>query len=382
MQYRTFGSTGKQVSALGFGMMRLPLMDGGQGSFDRGGHQIDREKAIANLRYAIDHGVNYVDTAYNYMDGNSERLTGDALLDGYREKVFLATKSPVWLYESEADFDRLLDEQLERLHTDHIDFYLLHALSRDRWENKICKFHVVEKMQKAKAAGKIRYMGFSFHDDLDAFRTIVDGGPWDFCQIQLNYLDVEYQAGLAGLRYAADKGMGVVIMEPLRGGSLVNVAEPVADVFRRMDKKPVEGALDFLWDLPQVSLLLSGMGTMEQVEENITYADRSAVGMLTPQQRELVSQARTEHRKFFSVPCTACNYCSVCPQKVAIPFIFKAMNRYAMGEEGGARKDYRETVPQQGKQGDACVTCRSCEEICPQHISISEWMPKIHDLLG
>ena len=203
MQYRDFGKTGLKVSALGFGMMRLPLLDGTQGSFDRGtADQIDKETSIKMLRQAIDNGLNYVDTAYNYLDGNSELITGEALKDGYREKVFLATKSPVWLYENEDDFDRLLDEQLAKLQTDHIDFYLLHALHGERFDEKIVKFNTIEKMKAAKAAGKIRYMGFSFHDNLDAFKRIVDAADWDFCQIQLNYVDVEYQAGIAGLEYA------------------------------------------------------------------------------------------------------------------------------------------------------------------------------------
>lgn len=382
MQYREFGKTGLKVSALGFGMMRLPLLDGSQGSFDRGtANQIDREASIQMLRYAIDNGLNYVDTAYNYLDGNSELITGEALQDGYRDKVFLATKSPVWLYESEEDFDRLLDEQLNKLQTDHIDFYLLHSLHKERFEEKILKYGTIEKMKAAKAAGKIRYMGFSFHDDLDTFKRIVDAADWDFCQIQLNYVDVEYQAGIAGLEYAAGKGLAVVIMEPLRGGSLVNVPAPVKAVFDRMGKTPVQAGLDFLWDRPEVSLLLSGMGSLAQVRENMGYAAESAVGKLSDAQRAMMAEAREERRKFFNIPCTACNYCSVCPQQIAIPAIFKAMNRYGMGQESGGKKDYQ-TLAEAANVGDCCVGCKRCEEICPQHIAISDWMPKVHKLLG
>lgn len=382
MQYREFGKTGLKVSALGFGMMRLPLLDGSQGSFDRGtAKEIDKEGSIRMLRHAIDNGLNYVDTAYNYLDGNSELITGEALQDGYREKVFLATKSPVWLYESEEDFDRLLDEQLRKLQTDHIDFYLLHSLHKERFEEKVLKFGTIEKMKAAKAAGKIRYMGFSFHDDLETFKRIVDAADWDFCQIQLNYVDVEYQAGIAGLEYAASKGLAVVIMEPLRGGSLVNVPEPVKAIFDKMGKTPVQAGLDFLWDRPEVSLLLSGMGSLEQVQENMGYAAASAVGKLSDQERAMMMQAKEERRKFFNIPCTACNYCSICPQQIAIPAIFKAMNRYGMGEESGGKRDYK-TVAESANVGDQCVGCKACEAICPQQIAISDWMPKIHKILG
>jgi predicted aldo/keto reductase-like oxidoreductase len=382
MQYRDFGKTGLKVSALGFGMMRLPLYDGTQGSFDRDvTNLVDKETSIKMLRHAIDNGLNYVDTAYNYLNGTSEIITGEALKDGYREKVFLATKSPVWLYESEEDFDRLLDEQLAKLQTDHIDFYLLHSLHGERFDEKILKFNTIEKMKAAKAAGKIRYMGFSFHDNLDSFKRIVDAADWDFCQIQLNYVDVDYQAGIEGLEYAASKGLAVVIMEPLRGGSLVNVPAPVKAIFDKMGKTPVQAALDFLWDRPEVSLLLSGMGYQEQVEENMAYADASAVGKLSDEERAMMLQAKEERRKFFNIPCTACNYCNICPQQIAIPAIFKAMNRYGMGEESSGKKDYK-AITEQGNVGDQCIGCKACEGICPQHIEISDWMPKIHKILG
>ena len=236
MKYRKFGSTGLEVSALGFGCMRLPIHE------DK---TIDEEKAIAMIRHAIDSGVNYVDTAYPYHQGTSELVVGKALKDGYREKTYLADKLPVWLIEKEEDFDKYLDEQLEKLGTDHIDFYLLHALSRERFEERVKKFNLTKKMEEAKAAGKIRYLGFSFHDSLDVFKEIVDYYHWDFCQIQYNYINTNYQAGTEGLKYAASKGLGVVVMEPLLGGKLANLAEHVAEVVP--DKKSqVEYALDFL----------------------------------------------------------------------------------------------------------------------------------------
>ncbi len=378
MQYRDFGTTGVKVSALGFGMMRLPTPDGGQGGFSR--TEVDEEAAIANLRRAIDAGVNYVDTAYNYSNGKSEIITGKALKDGYREKVNLATKLPIWEVKCEEDFDRILSEQFKKLDVDRIDMYLIHSLSRDKWENVCLKYDIPGRMLKAKESGKVRFIGFSFHDDLETFKEIVDcGTPWDFCQIQLNYLDTENQAGLEGLRYAASKGMGVVVMEPLRGGYLARVPEQVAEVFQKVGKTPVEGALDFLWDLPEVSLLLSGMSAMPQVEENLTYAARSSVGMLNAEEKAAVEQAARMMASAASVPCTGCNYCSVCPKGIAIPKIFETYNSYVAGD-GGAKGVYHSEVPKFGAKGSECIGCRACENICPQHIKISEWMPKI-DLL-
>ncbi len=377
MQYRKFGTTGLEVSALGFGMMRLPLLDGNQGAALVGGDQVDEAQSIKNLRYAIDHGVNYVDTAYNYLNGNSEIITGKALQDGYREKVYLATKLPIWLVEKEEDFDRLLNEQLEKLQTDHIDFYLLHAMKTAVYESKLLKFNLVEKLKKAKQDGRIRYMGFSFHDNLDLFKTIVDLTDWDFCQIQLNYLDTEFQAGVEGLRYAAQKGLAVTIMEPLRGGYLANVPQAVRDICSKTGKSHIELAFDFLWDMPEVSVLLSGMGSMDQVVENIGYAERAGVGMMSHQDRQAVEQMKAAINAISTVACTGCNYCSICSKNLAIPHIFKAYNLYQAGDQAAAKAYYTNQVPKHGAAADACIVCHRCERLCPQQIKISGWMGKI-----
>ena len=363
MKYRKFGSTGLEVSALGFGCMRLPIHE------DK---TIDEEKAIAMIRHAIDSGVNYVDTAYPYHQGTSELVVGKALKDGYREKTYLADKLPVWLIEKEEDFDKYLGEQLEKLGTDHIDFYLLHALSRERFEERVKKFNLTKKMEEAKAAGKIRYLGFSFHDSLDVFKEIVDYYHWDFCQIQYNYINTNYQAGTEGLKYAASKGLGVVVMEPLLGGKLANLAEHVAEVVP--DKKSqVEYALDFLWDQPEVSLLLSGMTEPEQVEQNLEYASRSEIGMVTEEDRQVYAKAKEIFDKMALVNCTKCAYCMPCPFGLNIPELFAAYNMTASDGMAKAKEAYGALET----KADACRACHHCEQECPQHIKISEIMPKV-----
>ena len=363
MKYRKFGKTDLTPSILGFGMMRMKKKE--DGSFDE-------EWSIKALRHAIDNGLSYVDTAYIY--GDSERVTGLCLQDGYRDKVTLATKLPVSQMTCEEDFERFLDEQLQRLQTDHIDAYLLHTLNRNLWENYVKRFNILAHAEKARADGKIRYLGFSFHDSLDAFKEILNGyDKWDFCQIQLNYMDIHYQAGLEGLRLAHEKGLAVVIMEPLRGGDLANVPENVAQL---LPKSPVESALDYLWNMKEVNVVLSGMCEIEQVEQNLSYANRAHVGMLTDAQRKAIETAGDRMRQTISVPCTGCNYCEVCPQNIAISQIFKLFNkRQADGNYIGAKEASRAL----GKQnGQSCISCGLCAEKCPQQIPVYEKLAMIH----
>ncbi|MDR3738175.1 MAG: aldo/keto reductase [Terracidiphilus sp.] len=380
MQYRRFGSLDWQASALGFGCMRFPTADG-----DRMSPNIDEAEALRMVRHAIDNGVNYLDTAYPYHGGQSEIVVGKALGDGYREKVKLATKLPVWLVESGADFDRLLNEQLRKLQTDHIDFYLLHALSRGRWREIVLKHDLLTRAEAALADGRIRHLGFSFHDDYESFEEIADGSDlWSFCQIQLNYMDIENQAGVRGLKLAAAKGLAVVVMEPLMGGRLADPPEDIRAAMREFPvrRTPAEWALQWLWDQPEVSVVLSGMTTMEQVKENLSFADRSRVGAFSEAEQALVAEAREKYRARQVIPCSKCGYCMPCPNGVNIPTNFEYFNfAHLYDNVADARFRYRTFLAEPGRSV-SCIACGICEEACPQKIAISEWMPKVSELLA
>jgi predicted aldo/keto reductase-like oxidoreductase len=375
MKYRRFGKLDWQGSALGFGCMRLPIKEKPE--------DIDEPETTRMLRYAIDRGVNYVDTAYGYHGGNSERVVGRVLKDGYREKVRLATKLPCWLVKAAEDFTRLFNEQIEKLQTDHIDFYLLHALGKDSW-HKMRDLGVREWTNKLLSDGRVRYLGFSFHDDFEAFKEIVDDYDWTFCQIQYNYMDVENQAGTKGLQYAAAKGMAVVIMEPLLGGRLINPPQPIQALWDIAARKrsAADWALQWLWNQPEVSVVLSGMSTMAQVEENIASASVSDVGILTETDLALIEQVREKYKELCPIPCTRCGYCMPCPNGVDIPRNFAIYNQGVMYDKTEhSRDEYNNWIPQEAR-ASACIQCRECEEKCPQHILISEWMPVVHEVLG
>jgi len=377
MQYRKFGKLDWQTSALGFGCMRLPTING------KSGH-IDQVKTTEMIRGAIEAGVNYFDTAYVYHDQTSEIALGKALQDGYRERVRIATKSPIWLINEPADFDRMLNEQLQRLQTGTIDFYLLHALNRDSWA-KIQKLDLLRRAEAAKADGRIRYLGFSFHDNLETFKQIVDGyEAWDFCQIQYNYMDTSVQAGTEGLRYAAAKGLAVVIMEPLLGGKLALDLPATRPLWESaaQKRKPADWALQWLWDQPEVSVVLSGMGTLEQVEENIRSAGVSGPGRLSPAEVALVSKVQEVVNGLSPIPCTRCEYCLPCPNGVNIPRNFDVYNRIAMYDTlEDCRNEYKRWIPDEQKAA-VCIQCDECLSKCPQQISISTWLPVVEEVLG
>ncbi len=372
MQYRPFGRLDWQVSALGFGAMRLPTRTREFGS-------AIAEKEAARLIYrAIEGGVNYIDTAYGYHRQKSEPFLGRTLKGGWREKVRLATKMPHWLMSGPEDFDRIFAEQLERLQTEYVDFYLLHGLDKRSWE-KVKSWDVFSWAEKRIAEGRIRHLGFSFHDDFETFKNIVDGYDWAFCQIQYNYMDIEEQAGTRGLQYAAAKGLGVVVMEPLLGGRLAVRQEAVQRIW---DKSPirrrrVEWALQWLWSQPEVSVVLSGMSRMRQVEENLQYADASRPGLLTPPELAVVDRVREAYRKLCLVSCTGCNYCQPCPNGLNIPLMFELYNAGHMYDVLKHVRDMYNHWVEPGKRAENCLKCQECESKCPQHLPISDLLEQV-----
>jgi predicted aldo/keto reductase-like oxidoreductase len=377
MRYRPFGTTDFQVSALGFGAMRLP-----QRSTDPA--DIDEIEAIRMIRTAIDAGVNYLDTAYPYHGGRSEVVVGKALRDGYRSRVRLVTKSPSWLVKTAEDFDRLLREQLERLGTDRVDIYLLHSLNASHWP-RVRDLGILERAERALRDGRIGALGFSFHDGLQLFTAIVDAYPWSVCQIQYNFMDVAYQAGREGLAYAAARGIPVVVMEPLRGGQLAQpLPSAVAEVWSRSGSRttPVDRALQWLWDQPEVATVLSGMSTLEQVRQNLASAERSRSNSLSDTERALYLEAKAAYEGLKPIPCTQCKYCVPCPHGVDVPRNFQLYNEAIVyGHLAGTRRAYRLFFPE-AQHADRCLACGECESKCPQHIPIREWLAKVDPLLG
>lgn len=370
MNLRKFGKTDEYLFPLGFGTMRLPTLNNDNSL-------INEPEAIKMIRYAIDNGLNYVDTAFPYHGGNSEILVGKALKDGYRKKTNIATKLPTWLINDKKDLDKYFFEQLKKLQTDYVDFYLLHTLNKNLFEKmkNVDAFTWAEKKIKD---GFIRYFGFSFHDEFPVFKEIVDYYPaFNFAQIQLNYLDTEYQAGLKGLKYANEKGLAVVIMEPIRGGELANLPKEVVEMFLSVNKNRsiVEWALDYLWDMKEVSVVLSGMSTFKQVEENLEFAKRSYIGMLTQEEKEIYKRARDLILRLRPIGCTGCGYCYPCSVDIDIPGVFDIYNKgYLFGNLSLAKKRYSSLKV----KADACIECQICESKCPQNLPISQLMKKIH----
>jgi len=375
MQYRSFPKfPDLRISSLGFGAMRLPVIGGEQA-------RIDEEAATVLVREAIDAGVNYLDTAWVYHAGQSEPCLGRALAGGWRQKVQLATKCPVWEVKVEGDFDRLLDAQLERLQTDRIDFYLLHALDGDRWA-EMQRLGATRNLERALADGRIGHLGFSFHGALDDFKEITDAYDWAFCQIQLNYLDESFQAGLAGLRHAAERKIGVVVMEPLRGGSLARVPPAVQHIWDRSGRgwSAAEWALRWVWSLPGVVTVLSGMGALDQLRENVATASTAA--SLGREDLARVHEVKTFYKARMAVPCTACGYCLPCQSGVDIPGTFGAYNSARMFDsKKQAAWMYATFVVAQGGAADQCSRCGACEAMCPQSIAIPDRLEEAHACL-
>ena len=352
---------------------------------------IDEENAINMIHYAIDHGVNVIDTAYPYhgvsldQGGESEPFVAKALKDGYREKVKIATKLPSWAVETREDMDRYLDEQLNRLETDCIDFYMIHCINKTYWEN-LKELGFEEFLDQAIADGKIKHAGFSFHHRLDLFKEVVDHYNWSFCLIQYNYLDEEYQAGTDGLQYAYEKGLGVAVMEPLRGGQLAtNIPQEVQNLFDEFDmnRTPAEWALRWVWNHPEVSVVLSGMNTMDQLKENLKIAEESQPNMLKDSELNVTCQAKSIFEKKLKVNCTGCGYCLPCPSGVNIPENFAKYNDYFIFGSPETKEAYQFNYMGQiieNERASRCVECGVCEEHCPQNIPIIQELKKVKKL--
>jgi uncharacterized protein len=381
MQYRKFGkfdssdSSDKKFSALGFGTMRLPVVGAEDG-------KVDETAAVEMMRYAIDNGVNYFDTAHPYHGGNSEKVLGKALVGGYREKVTVATKLPPWEVKTPADFDRLLNEQLAKLGCEHIDMYLLHCLQW-KWWPFLRDMGILEWLEGAKADGRIGQAGFSFHDNVDMFKEIVDAYDWAFCQIQYNYMNEDVQAGTEGLKYAADKGLAVIVMEPLLGGSLATPGGSIGEIWSAAGLDPVDTALQWLWNKPEVSLVLSGMSDLQQVKDNIASAAASGVGTLGDSAIETLARVQAEYARIFTIPCTKCRYCMPCPTGVEIPVNFEYYNAAIMfgGVTRTLHRNLYAALPD-GQKASACSQCGQCEEKCPQSLAISQLMGDVCTELG
>ena len=375
MLYRNLGKTGEKVSILGFGCMRLPILDGNP-------EKINEPLARQMVHHAIDEGINYIDTAYPYHGtsayggGMSEIFLGNALNDGYREDVKISTKLPSWMVQKKEDLNYFLDEQLKRLQTDRIDFYLLHGLHQDFWQT-LTLVDVFDFLDSAIDEGKIGYAGFSFHDELEFFKVVVDSYDWSFAQVQLNYMDKDFQAGQAGVDYAAAKGLGTVIMEPLRGGCLTNnVPSEVQKIWDSSEVKrsPAEWALRYLWNQEQVNVVLSGMSTMEQLNENLEIASNGLKNSLTESEMDLYNQVKDIYTERIHVGCTGCNYCMPCEMGVDIPLNLNLLNDVYMYKNMEKPTGNYKFLTAKKMSADYCNECGECEKKCSQNIPIVKFM--------
>ncbi len=374
MEYRTL-KTGEKVSLLGLGTMRLPLAEDGS---------VNEKEAIELIRAAVDSGINYVDTAYTYHGGNSEKILGKALKDGYRERVILADKMPIWLAKDEEAMRKIFDRQFERLDTDIIDMYLVHNITVPIWK-RVKKLNLLPFLEEKKAEGKIKHIGFSFHDKFQLFEEVIDAFPWEFCQIQLNYMDKDFQAGVKGLKYAASKGLSVIIMEPLKGGRLTNSIPPsVEKLFSEaaVKRSPAQWAFKWLAAMPEVSLMLSGMSDRKQLEANVEIMSMKDLCLLTEEETAMIDKVSDEYNKLVKYSCTGCQYCMPCPQKLEIPKLIGHYNDWFIyNKNPSTAMEYRTWIPD-GRHASDCIGCGACEEKCPQSLPIREALKKTAELFG
>lgn len=372
MLMREYKNTGDNISVLGLGCMRFPKVEGSE--------TIDREKAKQIVDLAYKRGVNYFDTAYRYHEGDSELFIGEALKKYPRESFHLATKMPMWLVKTPEDAPRIFEDQLRRCQVDYFDFYLCHAMGAASFETMKAN-GVYEYLRKEKEAGRIRHLGFSFHDTPEVLRQILDYGEWDFTQIQLNYLDWELQDAKGQYELLTKRGIPVVVMEPVRGGALASLCDEADAVFKaaRPDKSVASWAVRYVASLPNVMTVLSGMSTLQQVEDNT--ATMIDFEPLTDSDRKVIEEALEAYRKNKTIPCTGCRYCMDCPFGVDIPGVFKAYNTFAIGRNKGQLRAQIEALGE-GHGPEMCRACGKCMKLCPQHIQIPDRMKEIAALLA
>lgn len=379
MKYRRFKDTDIKLSLFGLGCMRFPTEEDADGN-----QRVKKDEAITLIHAALERGVNYFDTAYPYHRGESEPILGEALTSANREDAFIATKSPVWDIKQHDDFERIIDEQLERLNTDYIDFYLLHSLNRKYWDTAR-KNDALRFLDKVRGDKRVRFAGFSFHDNFDVFQEILQAYDWDITQIQLNFLDQEYQAGLKGLRLASERGVPVVVMEPLRGGRLAS--PPSGEIAEAWNKSaarrtPVEWAFRWLYNLPQINVILSGVTTMEQLKEDVEIFDRAEANCMSQEELRIVDEVKRLYETKLVVGCTGCNYCMPCPSRVEIPSIFELYNNSSLYNDLTRQgKFYRKWFDETGRGAQACIECGKCEEACPQELPVIELLKEAHSHL-
>jgi predicted aldo/keto reductase-like oxidoreductase len=376
MRYRSFKETGNSISQLGFGTMRLPLVGNDAG-------EIDEQKAIEMIRDAIDRGINYIDTAYMYHKGNSEIVVGKALQDGYRERILLADKMPVWMANSTAEMQAIFDDQLKKVDVDYFDFYLVHNVNRTFWK-KVEAYKVLEFLEEKRSEGKIRYIGFSFHDDFDFFKEIIDIYPWDFCQIQLNFMDINFQAGIEGLKLAGEKNIPVIIMEPLKGGKLTDaVPQSIEELWRTapIQRKPADWGLRWVADFPQVLTILSGMSLQEHIDQNIEVLSDAAAGTLTVIEKQVIQDVSDEYNRLIRASCTNCKYCLPCPMGINIPNTLAHLNNWYLYDNN--KKTLGEFMFNNAQHmPSTCIDCKVCESKCPQQLPISDLMKEMAVIFG
>ena len=370
MKYRK-DKYGNDISTLGFGCMR----------FQRSGGTIDMAEAERELLAAIDAGVNYFDTAYIYP--GSEAALGEIFAKHQlREKNYIATKLPHYLIKSREGMERLFNEHLKRLKTDYIDYYLMHMLTDVQTWEKLKKLGILEFLEEKKRSGAIRQIGFSYHGNSEMFCQLVDAYDWDFCQIQYNYMDEHTQAGRRGLQYAHSKGIPVIIMEPLRGGKLVNrLPQKALEEFANhpMKRTPAQWALRWLWNQKEVTCVLSGMNSMEMLADNVQTASTTEVGEFGPQEEAMLNRVVAAINANMKVGCTGCGYCMPCPKNVDIPGAFAAYNRMASeGKFAGLKEHFMCSAARQDSTAAYnCIGCGKCEAHCPQHIPIRQELKNV-----